>query len=285
MARHRHHGDLAPPAGAPDAEPDRLQRHCLGPAAATEQDMRRLPQRRAQRRGPLLGDATELRRAPALSHPGDQPRIGREFLRMREAAPVADPGVEHRRRDRPLPPEVWRAVQDGGWVEDVLRAHGDADEADALEALDGHARREKALFHAAQRRTSPPGVQGAARSRRRRRDSFLTAQERARADVLRCYAEKAGMKYEKTLTTSVTASLTHGPLVTTEVPIWVSAKTVARMHRVAQRAVSAGQDNRQPTAKAPALAKFFASEMDRTGREASWRARMKRWNAANPGRR
>jgi hypothetical protein len=56
------------------------------------QHMRRLHQRRAQRRGPLLGDAAELRRVPALAHRRDQPRIGGELLRVREAPQVPDPG-------------------------------------------------------------------------------------------------------------------------------------------------------------------------------------------------
>ncbi len=93
------------------------------------------------------------------------------------------------------------------------------------------------------------------------------------------------MKYDKTLTTSVKATLTHGPLITVEAPAWVSTETVMRAHRAAQRGVRAGRDNQQPSAKALELAKFFASELDRTVVEASWRARMKRWNAANPTRR
>ncbi len=87
------------------------------------------------------------------------------------------------RRVRPLPPEVWRAVVDGGWVDDVLRARTDADDTEALEALVEHARREKQIVREAQRRMSPPG--------RPRRgplppppDSFLSAGERARRDVL-----------------------------------------------------------------------------------------------------
>jgi hypothetical protein len=169
-------------------------------------------------------------------------------------------------------------------VNDVLTAWDDEERAERLEGLLTQARRAKRLFRADQRRKSPPGrpTRGPLPPPP---DSFLTASERTRRDVLRCYAEKAGMKYEKTLTTSVAASLSRGPVPTLEVPVWVSAKTVARLFRATQRAVSAGQDNRQPTAKALALAKFYVSEMHRTGVEASWRARMKRWNAANRTRR
>jgi len=65
--------------------------------------MSRLYQGRAQQRRPLLGDAAKLHRVAALSDRGDQPRIGCQLLRMREAPHVPDPGIAHRGGERPDP--------------------------------------------------------------------------------------------------------------------------------------------------------------------------------------
>src|SRR5438034_363085 len=106
-------GDLPPPAARADPRPDRLQRRRLRRLTAVEEHpVRRVHQGRAQRSAALLGDLPIGRHAAALAHARDQSRIGRERLRVREAAHVPHPGVERRLCKRP----------DSGTV--IARAYG-----------------------------------------------------------------------------------------------------------------------------------------------------------------
>lgn len=68
-----------------------------------------------------------------------------------------------------------------------------------------------------------------------------------------------------------------GIRLTISVPIWMSAATVERAYRYVQRRCLGGGNNRAPRGPALALARFLAQHPAGT-----WRARMRRWNAANP---